>query len=111
MTTVGEIVAFLREQGQLRSLVGDLDAVDGQRVTGPNADGKAREGEVSWTKRAEAVGEFGGSLLICSPEAVAGREARQGPLVAVCERPRLAMARVIAGFFSDLTADRRAEFA
>lgn len=111
MPSVGEIVDYLSEQGQLRSLIGDLAVAGEQQIAGPNVDSLAHAGQIAWSKRTGAADTFAGSLLLCVADAVGGGDTGQRQIVAVCERPRLAMALVIARFFSELTGDRPAEFA
>jgi acetyltransferase-like isoleucine patch superfamily enzyme len=60
-----------------------------------------------------AATAFRGALLICSPEAAEGLHEAPAPgvTVVVSERPRLAMALVVARFFAHLAADAPAVYA
>ena len=93
-------------------------------------DTGAGAGELAWSRRAGAAARFGGSLLICGTEGVAGAGVPPGRMsppgspqsgtpraeadafpgssgtVIVCDRPRLAMALVVGRFFAHLAADR-----
>jgi UDP-3-O-[3-hydroxymyristoyl] glucosamine N-acyltransferase len=76
-----------------------------------NTDAAAGPGDVAWTKSEARAAGFGGALLICGGGAPDGAPPPPAAALAVCRRPRLAMARVIRRFFFHLTADRPATFA
>jgi len=110
--TIAEIAAYLEEVGQLeRLVVGPSAEAASSAVAGVNTDAAAGTGDVAGPTRGGGGGGWGGARLL------GGGGGRPGPpppptaALAVCRRPRLAMARVIRRFFFHLTADRPATFA
>jgi len=76
-------------------------------------DRQAGAGDLAWSRRPGAAAAFRGTLLICSPDAAEGLSQSPAPdaTVVVSERPRLAMALVVARFFAHLAADTPAVYA
>ena len=120
--TVADIVAFLKDEGQLLRLAGtSRETAASVVVAAVNTHQAAGAADIAWTRCLEAAAQFSGALLLCGE---AGPEAAAGPAeaaddraegcarpVVICRNPRLAMALVVQRFFAHLAADREAEFA
>ncbi len=109
-----EIVAHLRELGMATAVIAaPAPSGAGAPITAVATDSQAAPGDLAWSRRPGAAARFRGSLLICSAEAAAELDepAVPGRVVVVCERPRLAMALVVARFFVHLTDDRPTVYA
>ena len=69
-TTAADIVAYLRELGMVRELIGTgASQGDATPLNAVATDTAAGAGELAWSRRPGAAARFGGSLLVCSAEA------------------------------------------
>jgi UDP-3-O-[3-hydroxymyristoyl] glucosamine N-acyltransferase len=109
--TAADIARFLAGTGQLVALVSAPGTAPAEvEVRGVRGREAATAGDLVWSKAA-VEGGFRGSFLICPEPAPHPAALAPGQAVAVCRRPRLAMARVLARFFAHLCDDREPVYA
>jgi acetyltransferase-like isoleucine patch superfamily enzyme len=110
--SVAAIVEFLRGEGRASEVLSaEGDDLSDLWLHGLQTDTAAGPGELAWSRRPGATDGFGGTLLLCSPDARGASPPPAGTVVAVCANPRLAMALVVDRCFAGLAADRPAEYA
>jgi acetyltransferase-like isoleucine patch superfamily enzyme len=123
VTTAQQIIDFLTGQGHELRLAND-DQADpaATAVETVEVDDTAGLGALAWSKRQGAARQFAGTLLLCTEEAtgepppvdtsVPARLLTPDPaaIIAVCKRPRLAIAETVWQFFRGLTDDRPGRF-
>ncbi len=117
MTTAAEILDYLEGQGHALRLAGAPRAKAATvEVRSVEIDATAGGGALAWSKHAGAAAAFGGALLLCTEGAAAEPLAETRPaagatsVVAVCDRPRLALAEAVWRFFSHLVTDEPPEY-
>jgi len=111
VAVVAILEALAGEGRLLDTVVAPGDDPAALEVRRLQTDAGAGPGDLAWSRRPSCAAAFGGTLLLCGPDG-AGTDAPQpGHIVAVCANPRLAMARVVERFFTELTVDRAPEYA
>lgn len=123
MTTAHDILDFLTAQGHDLRLTNEAQADPARApIETVEVDDTAALGALAWSKRQGAARTFSGTLLLCTEAAVGEPppvdtsvparlcSPNPGAVIAVCDRPRLALAQAVWRFFAHLTEDRPGRF-
>lgn len=123
MTTAQEILDYLIAQGHKLRLINEAQADPAATVIETvEVDDTAGPASLAWCKRQGGAHSFSGTMLLCTEAAVGepppvdtsvpARLSTPNPhaIIAVCERPRLALAEAVWQFFAHLTEDRPGRF-
>jgi len=123
VTTGADILEYLTAQGHELRLTNPEQADPSQcAVETVEVDDTAGLGALAWSKRQGAAHSFGGTLLLCTEAAVGEPppvdtsvparlcSPNAAAVIAVCARPRLALAEAVWRFFPHLAEDRPGRF-
>jgi acetyltransferase-like isoleucine patch superfamily enzyme len=111
VAVVAILEALAGEGRLLDTVVAPGDDPAALEVRRLQTDAGAGPGDLAWSRRPGCAAAFGGTLLLRGPDGTGTDAPRPGHVVAVCTNPRLAMARVVERFFTELTVDRAPEYA